>query len=71
MGQIQRKSKEDRILASVMCWAVLEEEELPLIGVVPSVDCLSEGLPMPGPIAARMAWRILSSSHVIGGRVDT
>ena len=48
MGQIQRKSKEDRILASVMCWAVLEEEELPLIGVVPSVD-FQRVCPCPAP----------------------
>lgn len=41
----KEKDKEDRILASVMCWAVLEEEELLSVGVVLSVDCLSEGMP--------------------------
>lgn len=32
-----------------MCWAVTEEEELPLVGVVPGEDPLSEGLPKPQP----------------------
>lgn len=32
-----------------MCWAVMEEEELPLVGVVPGGGPLSEGLPKPQP----------------------
>lgn len=45
----KEKDKKDRILTSIMCWAVLEEEELPLVGVVLSVGCLSEGMPTHGP----------------------
>lgn len=47
--RFKEKLKEDRIPASALCWAVKEEEELPLVGVVPGVDSLLESLPKPEP----------------------
>lgn len=32
-----------------MCWAIMEEEELPLVGVVPGVAPVTESLPQPRP----------------------
>lgn len=52
MKRNMRNSEEkvkDRILASIMCWAIMEEEELPLVGVVPGVAPVTESLPQPRP----------------------
>lgn len=46
--KVKEKLREDRILAPIMCWAIMEEQ-LRLVGVVSSVDSLIENLPKPQP----------------------
>lgn len=69
----KKKLKADRIPAPIMCWAVMEEEELPRLGVGggPSVDPLLESLPRLSPLATMLKWRALCSGQAVGRGLDT
>lgn len=51
MEEIQSETPSSQGASFITCWAVTEQEELPLAGVVPSVHPFREGPPRPQALA--------------------
>lgn len=51
MEEIQSETPSSQGASFITCWAVTEQEELPLAGVIPSVHPFREGPPRPQALA--------------------
>lgn len=63
MGRNGRDSKKNSMPTGFWPSLCEEGEELPLGGVVPNVDPLTESLPKPQPPAATLEWRASAPSR--------